>query len=327
MSAVRQILSDPVARHLRPDPTRVPLGVTAAEALEYIRSHPTSGRIVYFYVVDDEDRLRGVIPARRLLMADPHQRVDDLMIRTVIAIPHTATVLETCEFFILHKLLAFPVVDDDGRLIGVVDVDLYTDELSDLERREGNDDLFQLIGVHLSEAEARSVRLQFRRRFPWLLANVAGGLLAALLTGMYEDVATLAVVTPFIPVVLALAESVSIQSVSLTIQALHAGRPSWPEFLRRLARELLVGLSLGTACGLIVGGLSVVWKGSPWVGLSLWGGIAGAVMFAAGIGLAMPILLRIFRYDPSVASGPIALASADMVTLVVYFNLARWLLR
>ena len=326
MTVVRQILADPVVHHLRPDPTRVPLGLTVGEALDYVRQHPTTGRVVYFYVVDELDRLRGVIPARRLLLAPLHCRVEDLMIRNVVAIPHTATVLEACEFFTLYRLLAFPVVDEDGRLIGVVDVDLYTEELSDLERREGNDDLFQLIGVHLTEAESRSTRTQFARRFPWLLCNIAGGLLAALLTGLYGDVATLVVVTPFIPVVLALAESVSIQSVSLALHALHAGRPTWGEFARRLTREVVVGLALGIVSGLVVGTIAVAWDGDPRIGLTLLGGIAGGVTAAAAVGLAMPVLLRIVRRDPQVASGPIALATSDMITLLVYFNLARVLL-
>jgi magnesium transporter len=311
---------------MRDDPTRIPLGQTVGEALEYVRKHPTSGRVVYFYVVDADGRLAGVLPTRRLLLADATTPVEKLMIRRPIALPHHATVLDACEFFTLHKLLAFPVVDDAGRLVGQVDVDLYTEELSDLERREGNDDLFQLIGVHLTEAEARSTSKQFRRRFPWLLCNVAGGLLAAFLTGIYEDVATLAVVTPFIPVVLALAESVSIQSVSLAIQSLHNARPTWRDFARRLGREVVIGLALGAACGVLVGSIAYLWKGSFWVGLSLFGGIAGGVMAAAGVGLTLPILLRLLRRDPSVASGPIALASADMITLVVYFNLARWLI-
>ncbi len=326
MSTVRKILGDPVTEHMRDDPTRIPIGLTAAEALEYVRTHPNTGRVVYFYVVDQEGRLKGVIPTRRLLFADPTTRVDDLMIKNVISVPHTATVLDACEFFTMYKLLAFPVLDPERRLVGVVDVDLYTEELTDLEVLEENEDLFQLIGVYLTEAEQQRVRSQFRRRFPWLLCNVAGGLLAAVLTGIYEDVATLAVVTPFIPVVLALAESVSIQSVSIALFSLHGRRPTWREYAVKLSREFLVGLALGGACGLLVGLIAVLWKGNPAVGLSLFGGIAGGVTAAAAIGLSLPIVLKLLRRDPSVASGPIALAASDMITLIVYFNLARFLL-
>jgi magnesium transporter len=323
---VRSILSDAVTAHMRTDPTRLRLGQTIGEALEYSRKHPTSGRVVYFYVVDEEDRLQGVVPTRRLLLGDPGTPIAEIMIARAIAIPHTATVLDACEFFTFHKLLAFPVVDDERHLVGMVDVDVYTEELSDLERREGNDDVFQLIGVHLTDAEQRSTKLQFRRRFPWLLCNVGGGMLAAFLADAYSDVATLALVTPFIPIVLALAESVSIQSVSLALQALH-GRPmTWHDFSRKVGKELVVGLLLGAACGLIVGLIALVWMGNAEIGLSLFLGIAGGMTGAAVVGMSMPLLLRLLRRDPQVASGPIALAASDMIVLLLYFNLGRILL-
>ncbi len=325
-AAVRSILSDPVTAHMRTDPTRLRLGQTIGEALEYSRKNPTSGRVVYFYVVDEEDRLQGVVPTRRLLLGDPGTPIADIMIARAIAIPHTATVLDACEFFAFHKLLAFPVVDDERRLVGMVDVDLYTEELADLERRDGNDSVFQLIGVHLTEAEQRSTEIQFRRRFPWLLCNIVGGMLAAFLAYAYTDVATLKVVTPFIPIVLALAESVSIQSVSLALQALQ-GRPlTWRDFNQKVGRELVVGLLLGAGCGLIVGLIALVWMGNVGIGLSLFLGITGGVTGAAVVGMSMPLLLRLLRCDPQVASGPIALAASDMITLLIYFNLGRILL-
>jgi len=87
----------------------------------------------------------GVVPTRRLLRAQPDATVAGVRIARVVAVPSTATVLDACEFFLLHKLLAFPVVDADRRLVGLVDVDLYTDELAELEKRQESDDLFQLV--------------------------------------------------------------------------------------------------------------------------------------------------------------------------------------
>jgi magnesium transporter len=247
--AVRTILNDPVTSHMRTDPTRLKVGQTVAGALDYVRKHPTTGRVVYFYVVDDDDRLAGVVPTRRLLLSDPATPVEEIMVKRVVGISHTATVLDACEFFTFHKLLAFPVVDDDKRIVGMVDVDLDTEELIDLDRQEGTDDLFQLIGVHLTEAEQKNVGTQFRRRFPWLLCNVGGGLLAAVLAYIYEDVATLAALTPFIPVVLTLAESVSIQSVSLALQTLHGGQPTWGSLWRRWAANWWWGCCSGPGAG------------------------------------------------------------------------------
>ena len=147
MSAVRQILGDPVAKHMRSDPARIRSNFSVAEALAYIRGHEIGGRVVYFYVVDGEDTLTGVIPTRRLLRAQLDAPINEVMIRPVISIPQSATVLDACEFFTLHRLLAFPVIDAKGKLIGLVDVDLYTDELADLEQKQEVQDLLELVGV------------------------------------------------------------------------------------------------------------------------------------------------------------------------------------
>jgi magnesium transporter len=327
MTAVRDILADPVTKHMRTDPVRLAAGHTVREALDAARAAPTGGRVVYFYVVDDVGRLQGVVPTRRLLMADPSTPVADLMVVRVIAVPQAATVLDACEFFTLHKLLAFPVVDPDRRLVGLVDVDLYTGERAGLDRRQESDDLFQLVGVYLTEAEQRNTRLAFRRRFPWLLCNVVGGMAAALLADAYEDVATLALVTPFIALVTGLAEGVTIQSVSLALQTMHGRPPTWRTMAKRVGREVVMGLLLGIASGLLVGVAALAWKGSARAGVSLAIGIAGGVAASAAVGLALPFLLRLVRRDPQVASGPVALAAADMITLLLYFNLGRWLLR
>src|SRR5271169_3406125 len=98
---------------------------TVAQALEAIRRQGVGEKIIYFYVVDDGGRLLGVVPTRRLLTAPLDRGLAEIMIEQVVAVPHTATVLEACEFFILYKFLALPVVDAERRLIGVVDVSLF----------------------------------------------------------------------------------------------------------------------------------------------------------------------------------------------------------
>jgi magnesium transporter len=131
----------------------------------------------------------------------------------------------------------------------------------------------------------------------------------------------------FIPVVLALAESVSIQSVSLALQVLHGRPPTWLAMLHKMRWEAIVGLLLGTASGLAVGTVSLIWLWRPRVTLCVLGGISGGVAGAAVFGLILPYILRLFQREPQVAAGPIALALSDMLTLLVYFNLARWLLQ
>jgi len=320
-------LSDAVTRHMRGDFVCLRADQTVAEGVAAIRERPVEGRVVYFYAVDDQNRLLGVVPTRELLLSPPDRRVADIMQRQVVAIPQTATVLDACQFFAVHRLLGFPVVDNEQRIIGLVDVDLYTGELSKLNRSGDGDDLFQLIGVHASEAQHASSMYAFRKRFPWLLCNVAGGIIAAWLGGFFQTELKRAVALAlFIPVVLNLAESVSTQSVSLALEVLHGPRPTLRTIYGKLRSEMTTGLMLGLASGGLVGLMALAWLGQFRLLLVLLGGIAGGVTCSALVGTAMPNLLRLMRFDPRVAAGPIALASADVVTILIYFNLARWLL-
>jgi magnesium transporter len=324
---VKHHLDDPITRHLRRDFSRLRVNQTMGQALEAIRQQPPKGRVIYFYVVDDDNRLQGVVPTRRLLLTPLDTKVADIMVREVVTISLHATVLDACEFFTLHRLLAFPVVDEDRHIVGVVDVELYTTELSELDRSERNDYLFQLIGVHLTEAQKSSPFIAFRSRFPWLLCNIAGGILAAFLAGIFEgELQRVVSLALFIPVVLALAESVSIQSVSLALRVLHGQAPTWASIFTKLRAEVVIGLFLGVASALVVALVAAVWLGQVSVVLCTLGGIAGGMGAAAVIGMAIPNLLHRLKLDPQVAAGPIALAMADMVTLPIYFNLARWLL-
>jgi NhaA family Na+:H+ antiporter len=126
-------LNEPVTRRMHQQFTRLRLGQTVGDALAWLRDNPPPGRVIYFYVVDDDNRLRGVLPTRRLLLSRPETQLAEIMVAKTVSLPAAATVLDACEFFIQHRLLAFPVVDEESRLIGVVDIDLYTNELAALD--------------------------------------------------------------------------------------------------------------------------------------------------------------------------------------------------
>ncbi len=319
-------LSDPVVQHMRADTARLRVEHTVGEALAAIRQSPPPSRIVYFYVVDAEGRLQGVIPARGLLLSPPETRIRDIMLGNVVALPATATVLDACEFFVLHRFLAFPVIDAQRRLIGTIDVEVYTDELRGLGSGL-DEDLFQLIGVHLTRARRLGVFNAFHSRFSWLMCNIVGGLACAFLCGLFEaDLEHTVALALFIPVVLSLGESVSIQSLSLSLQLLHGRAPSWYMIFQKLRHELCTGAMLGVASGFAVGAVALAWIGLWPLLLCLLGGITGGLACAAVLGALAPNLLHRLRLDPQVAAGPIALAATDVLVLLCYFSLARWLL-
>jgi magnesium transporter len=317
-------LNDPISKHMHGGFAGVSIDQTVGEALEQVRKHPPEGRIIYFYVLDAEGRLKGVVPTRRLLLSPRDTHISEIMVREVIAIPQSATVLEACEFFIMHRLLAFPVIDERRRMAGVIDVELYTAELGDIDRSERFDELFQLVGVHLTTAYQGTPLSAFRYRFPWLLCNVVGGILAAFIAGWFEDeLKRVAALALFIPVVLTVAESVSIQSLSLTLQLLRGQPPTFRVLIKKIRMEIVTGLLLGLAAGITVSLAAWFWRGDSKVMLALIGGIAGGAACAAVLGVAMPTILKLFKRDPQVAAGPIALALSDMATLLIYFYMAH----
>ena len=302
---VAKHLSDCVAEHMRTEFPRLAARQTVAEALAAIRESNPKERIIYFYVVDQDGRLEGVVPTRRLLLSPLGTRIEDIMVREVTVLPQTATVLDACEFFVLHRLLAFPVVDRQRRMIGVVDIELYTSELTDLDRSARIDNLFQLVGVHYAEAQLASPLWAFRNRFPWLLANVAGGVVAAFLSGIFRaELKAFVALALFIPVVLTVSEGVTIQSVSLALQALHGRRPTARGILWKACSEAITGIFLGVACAALVAAVARLWLGEYTVAFVLFGGIVGSVACAAVVGVVVPNLLRLLRRIPASLPAP-----------------------
>lgn len=320
-------LHDPITAHLRHEHSSLRQDMTVEQALATIRQEGVGERIIYFYVIDDEARLTGVVPTRRLLTAELDQPLSEIMIDRVVAIPETATVFEVCEFFLMYKFLAFPVVDEQRHLIGTAEIGLFTEEVFDIAEREQSDAIFESLGFRLSQVRGASPLTAFRYRFPWLLATIGSGTLCAMLTSVYE--ATLAsslVLAFFLTLVLGLGESVSIQSMTMTIQTLRAIAPSRRWYLQSLWREVRTAGYLGAACGLAVGLVVWSWRGEGWPAVAIGGGIFLSLIGACAFGLTVPALLHALRLDPKIAAGPITLALTDLATLLFYFSLAALIL-
>ncbi len=318
-----QRLRQPVLSVARRDVATLRDSDTVQRALDEIRRHGVGERIVYFYVVDAAGRLAGVLPTRRLLTAPLDQMLSEVMIKRVVAIPQSATVMDACEAFVMHRFLAFPVVDEERRIVGVVDVSLLTEEAFDLAEREQAETLFESLGFRIWQVRGASPWRGFRFRFPWLLATIGSGTICALLAGWFElTLARALVLAFFLTLVLGLGESVSIQSMTVVVQELRATRPTLRWYLRALRRETGTAALLGTAAGVVVGGIAWLWRGQFQPGIVIGGGIALSVVAAAYFGLSVPAALHALRLDPKIAAGPLTLAFTDICTLLFYFGLA-----
>ena len=317
-------LHDPILPHVRPAPLLLHPDDSIEQALARTRELPESRIILYCYVVDADDRLVGYVPVRRLLTSPLDAPVRTVMVDDVMAIPSWATVLVAAEYFVNHRLLAFPVVETGGKLVGVVDVTLFNDDVIALAK-QSFDGIFQLLGIHATNA--LTPWAGFKDRFPWLLCNITGGLLCAMLSSRYEELLNAAVVLAlFIPIVLALAESVSIQSVTLALQNLQSGEIHWRQFGRALAQEAATAVMLGAGCGTVVAVLTWAWKREIVVSGVLAVAITASMLVACLFGVLFPTLLRSTKADPKIAAGPIVLALTDLATLLFYFTIAGLLL-
>jgi magnesium transporter len=241
------------------------------------------------------------------------------MITDIVAVPSWATVLIASEYFASRKLLAFPVIRDNGELVGVVDVSLFTSEVIDLARRT-YDDIFQLLGVHATAM--RTPWTSFKDRFPWLLSNIAGGLLCAVIAARFELLLdNVVVLSLFIPIVLALAESVSMQSATLTLQSLTDDSITPRRLLASLWKEARTAALLGVSCGSLVAGVVMAWRGDRLGALVIGSAIGASIITACLFGVLLPTVVRALKVDPRIAAGPLVLASTDVATLLFYLGL------
>lgn len=323
----QQYLAQNVFAHARRDFVTLSEELSVSEAIDIIRQAAIDNPIQYYYVVDSEHRLLGVLPLRRLITTPVDRKLRDVMTKRVVSIPWSATVMDACEFFVMHKLLALPVVDSHRAVIGVVDVSQFTTELVDLSGETRPDDVFEAIGVRVSQVRGASPLKAFRFRFPWLMTTITSGVGCAVLTSVFEQtLAKSLVLAFFLAMVLGLAESVGIQSMTVTIQSLRSTKPTRRWYARALRKELLTALMLGLACGLVVALVVWGWRGNLPAALVIGGGISIALVGACFFGLSVPTLLHAAKLDPKIAAGPITLALTDIYTLTFYFGLARLVL-
>jgi magnesium transporter len=327
-----------VAKHARKDFPLLDADITVGDALERIRREGIGERVIYFYAVDEHKRLAGVVPTRRLLTAPLDTPLGAVMVQRVVAVPATATVLEACEFFVLYKFLAFPVVDEQRRVVGVIDASLFAEEIleageaEERSRSRGTEpvgpEFFEALGFRLEQIRGASPWRVFRYRFPWLLVTVTGGTISALLAGFFErTLAHSLVIAFFLTMVLGLTESVSAQSMTVTIQALRSAPLTWNWFTTAFRRELSTATLLGLTCGGFVALIVVTWRGDARAAGVIGGSIALSLVSACLFGLGVPSLLHHFKLDPKIAAGPVTLALADIFALVIYFTSAWLVLR
>lgn len=327
LSEQRKFYKRPVLDFIRTDAPLLGEDTTVTKALNFIRTLSIADQIAYFYVVDNDFHLVGVVPLRRLITSQENQEVKDIMIKGVVSLSGNATLGDARHAFSLHKFLSLPVLDEDQRFLGVLDVTVLTGKAVDFSVNHRFDEIFETIGIRFSMIKFKNPFTAFLLRFPWLITTILSGLACALLSSVFQKTIEESIILAFfLTLVLGLGESVSIQSLTITVRQLHQKEPTFSWYANALFKEILVALFLGAACGIIVGSFIFVWKHDIIAALVIGLSIVLSIMTACVMGLSAPVIIHALKLDPKVAAGPLALGLSDICTLLFYFGLGTALL-
>lgn len=304
-----------------------PLETTVQEVLKDLEANAEEyhdADVQYFFVVDDRDRLAGVLNMRSLLLGRRSIPIKELMIPEPVAVSVHTTLEELEDLFEEKHYLGLPAIDEEGRLKGMVSRRAVTEALSEHQ----TEDYLKASGIVGGE-ELRSMPLKHRclRRLAWLGPNILLNLLAASVIASYEEtLAAVIALAVFLPMVSDMSGCSGNQSVAVSIRELTLGIIQPRDYLRVLTKEGLLGLVNGLVLGTILGIIAFIWKGSFFLALVIGSALALNTFVSVILGGLVPLVLKRFKADPALASGPILTTCTDMCGFFLVLNLATLVL-
>ncbi|MBI4569549.1 MAG: magnesium transporter [Planctomycetes bacterium] len=321
-------LMNPRYAHLRPD-------MTVDEAIVFLRRQAQHLETIYYvYVLDDQQRLVGVISFRELFAAQPDRKVREVMKRSVVAARADQDQEALSRVFAEHDFLAIPVVDGDGKMKGIVTFD----DIVDVVHEEGTEDAQKFGGMEALDAPYLKTAFSsmVRKRAGWLAVLFLGETLTASAMTRFEDqIAKWVVLALFVPLIISSGGNAGSQASTLAIRAMALGEVSLRDWWRVVRRELAMGLVLGATLGAIGFLRIVLWPpgdakgGGPHymaVALAIFGSLVGVVTLGTFVGSFLPFVLRRLGFDPASASAPFVSTVVDVTGLIIYFTIATLVL-
>lgn len=320
-------LMNPRFARLRPE-------MTVDEAILYLRrqAQQKDRPIYYCYVLDPEQRLKGILSFRQLLTASAAKRIEEVMITEMVTVPEDLDQEKVAPLFAQHSFVALPVVDAEGRMKGVVSAE----DMVDVVQEEATEDIQKMAGVAALDAPYLQVSIleMVRKRGGWLAILFLGGTLTASAIHHFDDeLSKWKILMAFIPLIISSGGNSGSQSATLVIRALALGELRLVDWWRVFRRELVGGLLLGVflAC---IGMLRVLlWQwafgdyGDHFLRLTFTVAfsVLGVVVFGSLVGSLLPFLLRTLRLDPATACSPFVATFCDVTGLVIYFAVCGWI--
>jgi magnesium transporter len=293
--------------------------LSAQEAIERIRkTGDEADMVMYLYVVDAERRLRGVIPIRRLVSAPPDRLCRDLMIESPTSVNASADQEEAAQLVTRYNLMAMPVVEDDGRLVGVITVD----DVIEVIHEEATEDIYRLAGLSGEDRVFSPARQSVRKRLPWMLINLGTAFLAAWVVGLFEkSIEQIVALAVFLPVVAGMGGNGGTQALTIITRGIALGEIEFSSGLRAMGKEVLVGVIMGAAVGLVSALIAFGWRGNPYLGLVLLLAMVINMGIAGLSGAAVPLVLKAMGQDPALGSGVIVTTFTDVFGFLAFLGI------
>ena len=288
----------------------VPEGKRVDEAIEIIRGHVDEVSDIHsVFVVDHSQRLTGILPLRKLILAHSGELVENVMDRQVIAARVDLDQEQVAQIFKKYDLLSLPVIDHAGQLLGRITID----DIVDVLEEEATEDIYKLAGLGGEEEVLDSPGRSIRRRLPWLALNLFTTTLSATVISFFEGtIQKVAIAAAFMTMVAAQGGNAGIQTLTVIVRGLALGEVSLSHTRRVLLKEMLVAFGNGIALGITAGIVAYLWKGEPIIGIVLALALIVNLIIAAFVGSMIPFTMRRLGVDPAVASNVFVTACTDI---------------
>jgi magnesium transporter len=295
---------------------------TAAEVVDDMRRNADRYRdydVQYAFVVEPDGRLVGVLRLRDLLLANPHATLQALMIPDPLTVGDWADLDHLGRFFDAHPWYGVPVVDEYHRMLGVVQRTAVAGAIGD----RADVDYLKSQGIVREELRTMPLWVRSRRRLAWLSANVGLNIIAASVIAWYQEtLAQVIALAVFLPIISDMSGCSGNQAVAVSMRELTLGLLRPGEFPRVWLKEIGVGLINGLALGLLIAAVAWAWKGNPMLGLVVGAALGTNTLIAVLLGGSLPLVMRLLKLDPALASGPILTTITDLCGFVLVLSLA-----
>ncbi|MCC6597558.1 MAG: magnesium transporter [Alphaproteobacteria bacterium] len=299
--------------------------LTAHEALNKLRLEAPDKETIYqSYVIDEARRLIGTVRLKDLIIAPPDMLIKNIMRPSSSSLLVSETQEDAVRKIAKYDTLALPVIDEDGRLVGIV----THDDAMDAAEAEVTEDFHKMAHVGKLTTSFRDATIQtlYKHRIAWLLLLIFVNIFSGTGIAYFEDVISHYVVLVFfLPLLIGSAGNAGSQSATLMIRAMATGDVQMKDWRELMGREFVVSLAIGLTMAAAVASIGYFW-GGPNIALVVAISMCAVVMIGSIIGMSLPFLLRHFNLDPATASAPLVTSIADITGVIIYFTIATMLL-